>query len=96
MRSVVTVTFLFSHLLLLTDYCFSLPLCTNMSCTDTPFLASCRCRTCVGHRNGDDSPDSSVRRVSSFFFCSPTRADAAQTRLRRGANSALTRLTRQQ
>ena len=40
----------------------------DLGCTDTPFLASCRCRTRVGHRNGYDSPDSGVRRVSSFFF----------------------------
>ena len=71
----------------------------ELGCTDTPFLASCGCRTRIGHRNGYDSPDSSVRRVSSFlffFFISPTCADAASTRLRRGANSVLTRLTRQQ
>ncbi|KAM4125060.1 hypothetical protein ACB094_01G279700 [Castanea mollissima] len=36
MRGVVTVTFLFSHLLLLTDYCFSLPLCTNMRAPFSP------------------------------------------------------------
>ena len=40
----------------------------ELGCTDTPFLASCRCRTRIGHRNGYDSPDSSVRRVSSFLF----------------------------
>ena len=56
----------------------------TLGCTDTPFLASCRCRTRVGHRNGYDSPDTGVRRVSSFFFfVSPTRADAAPTQLRR-------------
>ena len=51
---------------------------TSLGCTDTPFLASCRCRTRVGHRNGYDSPDSSGRWVSFFFFFSflqhaPTR-----------------------
>ena len=40
----------------------------NLGCTDTPFLVSCWCWTRVGHRNGYDSPDSGVRRVSSFFF----------------------------
>ena len=40
----------------------------NLGCTDTPFLVSCWCWTCVGHRNGYDSPDSGVRRVASFFF----------------------------
>ena len=61
-----------------------------LGCTDTPFLASCRCRTRVRHRNGDDSPDSSVRRVSSFFFffVSPTRADTAPTQLRRGSDTS--------
>ena len=59
----------------------------NLGCTDTPFLVSCWCWTCVGHRNGYDSPDSGFRRVSSFFFfffffVSPTCADAAPTRLR--------------
>ena len=67
----------------------------NLGCTDTPFLASCRCRTRVGHRNGYDSPDSGVRRVSSFFFffCrfSDTRrrgADTAPTQLRRGSDAS--------
>ena len=71
----------------------------KLGCTDTPFLASCRCRTRVGHRNGYDSPDTGVRRVSSFFsffFVSPTRADAAPTRPRHGCDAAPTRPTRQQ
>ena len=63
-----------------------------LGCTDTPFLASCRCRTRVGHRNGYDSLDSGVRRVSSFFFffffVSPTRADTAPTQLRRGSDTS--------
>ena len=70
----------------------------KLGCTDTPFLASCRCRTRVEHRNGYDSPDTGVRRVSSFFFffVSPTRADAAPTRPRHGCDAAPTRPTRQQ
>ena len=64
-----------------------------LGCTDTPFLASCQCRTRVGHRNGYDSSDSGVRRVSSFFLFfrfSDTRrrgADTAPTRLRRGSDT---------
>ena len=55
-------------------------------------------RVGVGHRNGYDSPDSGVRRVSSFFFffVSPTRADAAPTRLRHSSDAAPTLPTRQQ
>ncbi|XP_075649606.1 non-functional pseudokinase ZED1-like [Castanea sativa] len=30
----------------------------TLGCTDTPFLASCRCPTRIGHRNRYDSPDS--------------------------------------
>ena len=66
----------------------------HLGCTDTPFLASCQCRTRVGHRNGYDSPDSGVRRVSSFFIFfrfSDTRrrgADTALTQLRRGSDTS--------
>ena len=66
----------------------------HLGCTDTPFLASCQCRTRVGHRNGYDSPDSGVRRVSSFFIFfrfSDTRrrgADTAPTQLRRGSDAS--------
>ena len=70
-------------------------MCFLLGCTDTPFLASCRCRTRVGHRNGYDSLDSGVRRVSSFFFFffrfSDTRqrgADTAPTQLRRGSDAS--------
>ena len=50
-------------------------------------------RVGVGHRNGYDSPDSGVRRVSSFFFFrfSDTRrrsANTAPTQLRRGSESS--------
>ena len=57
-------------------------------------MASCWCRTRVGHRNGYDSPDSGVRRVSSFFIFfrfSDTRrrgADTAPTQLRRGSDAS--------
>ena len=66
----------------------------KLGCTDTPFLASCRCRTRVGHRNGYDSLDSGVRRVSSFFFFfrfSDTLrrgADTAPTQFRRGSDTS--------
>ena len=62
-----------------------------LGCTDTPFLASCRCRTRVGHRNGYDSPDSGVRRVSSFFFFFSFLRHAP-TRRRHGSDTAPTRL----
>ena len=62
-----------------------------LGCTDTPFLASCRCRTRVGHRNGYDSLDSGVRRVSSFFFFLSFLRHAP-TRHRHGSNTAPTRL----
>ena len=55
----------------------------NLGCTDTPFLASCRCQTRVGHWYGYDSPDSGVRRVSLFFCFS----DTALTRLRRSSDT---------
>ena len=62
----------------------------NLGCTDTPFLALCRCRTRVGHRNGYNSLDSGVRRVSSFFFFSFLRH--APTWRRHGSDTAPTRL----
>ena len=70
-------------------FCHIVTSSAHLGCTDTPFLASCQCRTRVGHRNGYDSPDSGVRRVSSFFLFfrfSDTRrhgSDTASTRLRR-------------
>ena len=69
---------------------------SQLGCTDTPFLASCPRPTCVGHRNGDDAPDSGVQRCPSFFlflffFTSPTRlrhcADAAPTQRRRNSDT---------
>ena len=50
-------------------------------------------RVGVGHRNGYDSPDSGVRRVSSSFFFrfSDTRrrsANTAPTQLRRGSDAS--------
>ena len=62
----------------------------SIGCTDTPFLASCRCRTRVGHRYGYDSPDSGVWRVSLFFFfffASPTRLWHGSEWLRRGSDT---------
>ena len=54
---------------------------SGLGCTDTPFLASCQCRTHVGHWYGYDSPDSGVRRVSLFFFFFFRFSDTALTRL---------------
>ena len=57
-------------------YCLTLVIFSSffLGCTDTSFLAPCRCRTCVGHQYGYDSPNFGVRRVSFFFFfVSPTR-----------------------
>ena len=65
----------------------------ELGCTDTPFLASCQCRTRIGHRNGYDSPDSSVRRVSSFFFFFSFLRHAL-TRRRHGSDAAPTRFWR--
>ena len=75
-------------------FCHIVTSSAHLGCTDTPFLASCQCRTRVGHRNGYDSPDSGVRRVSSFFIFfrfSDTRrrgADTAPTQLRRGSDAS--------
>ena len=67
----------------------------KLGCMDTPFLVSCRCQTRVGHQNGYDSPNSSVRRVSLFFFFffSLLRhgIDVVSTRLRHGSDTAPTR-----
>ena len=60
----------------------------NLGCTDTPFLASCRCQTRVGHWYGYYSPDSGVRRVSlSFFFFFFRFSDMAFTWLRSGSDT---------
>ena len=40
----------------------------TLGCTDTPFLATCRCPTCVGHEYQHDSLDSGVQAVFFFFF----------------------------
>ena len=45
----------------------------TLGCTDTPFLATCRCPTCVGHEYQHDSLDSGVQAVFFFFFASPTQ-----------------------
>ena len=63
---------------------------SGLGCTDTPFLASCQCRTHVGHWYGYDSPVSGVRRVSLFFFfffASPTRLWHGSKWLRRGSDT---------
>ena len=54
----------------------------ELGCTDTPFLALCPRPTRVGHRNGDDAPNSGVRRCpfSFSFFRFP---DTAPTQFRR-------------
>ena len=55
----------------------------GLGCTETPFLASCQCRTHVGHQNGYESPDFDVRWVSSFFFFLLTRINVEPTRPKR-------------
>ena len=62
----------------------------ELGCTDTPFLALCPRPTRVGHRNGDDVPDSSVWRCP-FSFSFFRFSDTALTRRRRGSDMAPTR-----
>ena len=57
----------------------------GLGCTETPFLASCQCRTHVGHQNGYESPDFDVRWVSSFFFFS-LHASTWSRRVRNASN----------
>ena len=63
---------------------------SQLGCTDTPFLASCPRPTCVGHRNGDDAPDSGVQRCPSFFLFLFFFhfSDTAPTRRRRDSDAS--------